>query len=91
VIFYLPAHSRRGLATLKVYPRCIGHGGMPVSVTAVKGSDPKILYYDSTKHKLDDEHPYTFVGYNDHVVLTFKSTESEIDYRDITDNKFTLH
>src|SRR5262249_34977200 len=57
--------------TLSVYPRCIGHGGMPVKVSELERPDPRILYYDPRKHPIDNAHPDTKVGYNGHVVLFF--------------------
>ncbi len=43
--------------SMTVYPRCIGHGGMPVSVTTMNGPDPNILYYDPRQHPIDEDDP----------------------------------
>jgi len=80
-------NKQRIAKTLTAYPRCIGHGGMPVSVTTVNSPDPKILYYDPRKHPIDNENQCTFVGYNGHVVLTFDGQAMKVEYCDITDGK----
>ena len=72
--------------SLKAYPRCIGHGGMPVSVTSLSDPDPNILYYDPRKHPIDKDDPETLVGYNGHVVLLFNGNKLVIEYRDIVDS-----
>jgi Calcineurin-like phosphoesterase len=47
----LTVYARQTVAkTLSVFPRCIGHGGMPVSVTALKRADSNIDYYDPGHH-----------------------------------------
>jgi hypothetical protein len=71
------------VGSLKAYPRCIGHGGMPVEVTSISEPDPKILYYDPRKHPIDKDNPTTFVGYNGHLVLVFDGNQLTIEYRDI--------
>lgn len=76
--------------SLRVYPRCIGHGGMPVELTALNEPDPKILFYDPRKHQIDNQDPDTFVGYNGHVVLIFDDEKLTIEYHDITDNNILL-
>ena len=75
---------------LKFYPRCIGHGGMPVEVTKLEEPDPRIQYYDPRKHPIDDDDPGTLVGYNGHLVLRFEGSELSIEYRDIVDNNLML-
>lgn len=76
--------------TLRVFPRCIGHGGMPVSVTVVRRPKPEILYYDPRQHAIDDENPDTKVGYNGHVVLVFDGARLTIEYHDILNNNTLL-
>lgn len=76
--------------TLKVYPRCIGHGGMPVEVTKLKRPDPRILCYDPRQHAIDDGDPNTKVGYNGHVLLVFKDAGLTIEYHDILNNDILL-
>jgi hypothetical protein len=76
--------------SLKVYPRCMGHGGMPVALTKLSQPDSRILYYDPRKHPIDDEDPDTFVGYNGHIVLLFQGAELKIEYHDIVDNNLLL-
>jgi Calcineurin-like phosphoesterase len=76
--------------SLRVYPRCIGHGGMPVEVTTLSQPDSRILYYDPRKHPIDDQDPDTFVGYNGHVELLFEGTVLKIEYYDIVDNNLLL-
>jgi len=76
--------------SLTAYPRCVGHGGMPVSVSELKTPDPKVLYYDPRTHAIDEDDPTTKVGYNGHLELTFKGTELNIEYRDILNNTVLL-
>jgi hypothetical protein len=83
----LTIYERQTIAgSLTVHPRCIGHGGMPVSVTELKTPDQKILYYDPRKHPIDNTDPDTFVGYNGHVDLIFTGDKMVIEYRDIVKN-----
>jgi hypothetical protein len=71
---------------LKPYPRCIGHGGMPVDLSELTKPDPKILFYDPRQHPIDHQHPHTKVGYNGHVVLLFRGAALTIEYHDIPNN-----
>ena len=77
-------------STLNVYPRCIGHSGMPVEVTNLSQPDPNIRYYDPRQHPIDKEDPDTKVGYNGHVVLHFDDPALTIEYRDILNNTILL-
>ena len=87
----LTIYKKREIAnTLRVFPRCIGHGGMPVSVTVVHQPKPEILYYDPRQHAIDDENPDTKVGYNGHVVLLFHGDRLTIEYHDILNNSTLL-
>jgi hypothetical protein len=87
----LTIYNKQAIAnSLTVYPRCIGHGGMPVEVTKVAEPDPRILYYDPRQHPIDDEDLNTQVGYNGHVVLTFEGSDLTIEYRDIVKNNLLL-
>jgi len=76
--------------SLNAYPRCIGHGGMPVEVTLVNQSRPEILYYDPRQHPIDKDDPDTMVGYNGHVLLVFNGTTLTIEYHDIVNNNILL-
>jgi len=76
--------------TLRAYPRCIGHGGMPVDLTRLKQPDPNVLYYDPRQHPIDKDDLKTQVGYNGHVVLIFNRTKLTIEYRDIVNNGLLL-
>ncbi len=76
--------------TLKAYPRCIGHGGMPVEITNVSQPDPRIRCYDPRKHAIDQDHPNTLVGYNGHLVLLFNGNKLTIEYHDIVNNDLLL-
>jgi hypothetical protein len=76
--------------SLSTYPRCIGHGGMPVEVTVVASSDRRILCYDPRKHAIDSQDIDTMVGYNGHVVLIFDGKALTIEYHDILKNKLLL-
>jgi hypothetical protein len=75
---------------LRAYPRCIGHGGMPVAITKLGRSEPSIAYYDPRQHPIDNEDPNTMVGYNGHVVLFFSGAELTIEYHDIVDDNLLL-
>jgi hypothetical protein len=87
----LTVYQKRTIAgTLQVYPRCIGHGGMPVEVTSLKQPDPNILYYDPRQHPIDKEDPDTKVGYNGHVALIFEGPVLKVEYRDILNNNVLL-
>ena len=76
--------------SLQVFPRCIGHGGMPVDLSVLKKSDPRILFYDPRRHPIDSHDMRTQVGFNGHLVLTFPSDAMTIEYRDIQDNALLL-
>lgn len=76
--------------SLRAYPRCIGHGGMPVEITKLSQPDPNILYYDPREHPIDEDDPDTKVGYNGHIVLLFDGPKLTIEYRDILRNNLLL-
>jgi hypothetical protein len=76
--------------SLNTYPRCIGHGGMPVEVTVVNQPKPEISYYDPRQHPIDKDDPDTMVGYNGHVVLIFSGAALTIEYHDILSNNVLL-
>jgi calcineurin-like phosphoesterase family protein len=87
----LTVYNKQVIAnSLTAYPRCIGHGGMPVEVTTLKKPDPDILYYDPRKHPIDKDDPNTMVGYNGHVVLLFEGTKLTIEYHDVVKNNLLL-
>lgn len=75
---------------LRVYPRCIGHGGMPVALTIVSQPKPEILYYDPRQHPIDNENPGTKVGFNGHVVILFHDRAMTIEYHDVLSNNILL-
>jgi hypothetical protein len=75
---------------LRVHPRCIGHGGMPVEVTRVPQPDPRILFYDPRQHPIDQKDPDKKVGYNGHAVLLFHGSRLTIEYHDILNNAVLL-
>ena len=76
--------------SLRVYPRCIGHAGMPVEVTKLSKADSNIFYYDPRQHPIDAQDQNTMVGYNGHVVLLFEGTNLTIEYHDIVNNNLLL-
>jgi hypothetical protein len=87
----LTVYNKQVIAnSLKVYPRCIGHSGMPVEVTKVSKPDPNILYYDPRQHPIDNQDENTKVGYNGHIVLLFERSNLTIEYHDIVDNTLLL-
>jgi hypothetical protein len=73
------------------YPRCIGHGGMPVSVSKLTKPDSRVLYYDPRTHAVDCDHPHTLVGYNGHVLLTFEREHLRVEYCDINGGRVMLN
>lgn len=87
----LTVYKKQTIATsLTAYPRCIGHGGMPVEVTTLKHPDSNILYYDPRQHPIDQDDPETKVGYNGHVVLLLDGPRLTIEYHDILSNDILL-
>jgi hypothetical protein len=87
----LTVYKKQTIAnTLKVYPRCIGHGGMPVEVTKLRKQDPNIAFYDPRQHPIDEDHSNTMVGYNGQVVLIINGADLTIEYRDILNNNLLL-
>ncbi len=75
---------------LHPYPRCIGHGGMPLDLSVLKKPDARILFYDPRSHPIDSRDTKTRVGFNGHLVLTFPDTALTIEYRDIQDNALLI-
>jgi len=70
---------------IKVFGRCIGHGGMPVS----RGRTPDIkdcncLFYDNRKYQNDEQ---IDVGYNGYVNMTFDGPKVQVDYLDLHSTK----
>jgi hypothetical protein len=87
----MTVYAKQTLAnSLTVYPRCIGHGGMPVEITRLRKPDPRILFYDPRRHPIDKIDRKTLVGYNGHVVLNIDGAELKIEYRDIDKNQLLL-
>ena len=83
-------HPQAVANSLKAYPRCIGHGGMPVQVTELSAANADVLYYDPRQHPIDDRDPKTKVGYNGHVVVLLDGPKLNLEYRDIIDNALIL-
>jgi hypothetical protein len=87
----LTVYKQRTVAnSLHVYPRCIGHGGMPVEVTKLSRPDSSILHYDPREHAIDDQDLDTKVGYNGHAVIILEGVNLTIEYRDIVKNSLLL-
>jgi hypothetical protein len=86
----LTVYEKQAVATLNVYPRCIGHGGMPVQVTKLGQPDPRILFYDPRQHPIDQGDLHTLVGYNGHIVLLFNGPDLMIEYHDVVNNNLLL-
>lgn len=72
--------------SLRAYPRCIGHGGMPVELTNLAKPDARIGFYDPRRHPIDYKDPKRKVGYNGHVLLEIDGATLKIEYRDIDDS-----
>jgi hypothetical protein len=69
-------------AGLRAYGRCLGHGGMPVSVSdlsQINVSKAPLTFYDASTHPLSDGTP---VGRNGFVLLTIDGCTLTFDYRD---------
>ena len=75
--------------SLRAYPRCIGHGGMPVELSTLARPDDRVAFYDPRRHPIDDRDQETKVGYNGHVQLEVDGPTLKIEYRDI-DNSILL-
>lgn len=71
---------------LRVFGRCMGHGGMPVDIDAdpARGAARNLVLFDKRlRTKIDDKYP---VGYNGYVVLKLKGPELTVEYYDDNDN-----
>ena len=71
---------------LRVFGRCIGHGGMPVDIDQEPGNDSlrNLVVFDKRlRKKIDEKYP---VGYNGYVILKLKGAEIAIEYYDDNDN-----
>ncbi len=80
----LTLYNKQTIAkSLTAYPRCVGHGGMPVDVSDPAKVKPSVQFYDPRTHAIDVDHPETKVGVNGHLRLTFDGPELSIEYRDI--------
>ena len=80
----LTLYNRQTIAkALTAYPRCVGHGGMPVDLSDPAKVNGDVQFYDPRTHPIDKDHPGTQVGFNGHLRLTFDGPELSIEYRDI--------
>lgn len=71
---------------MKVFGRCMGHGGMPVSIGEEPGTHKSlrnIVVFDQRERKKIDDYP---VGYNGYVVLKLNGPDLTISYYDDNDN-----
>jgi hypothetical protein len=71
---------------MKVFARCMGHSGMPVSIESEPGNGKSlrnIVLFDKRERKKIDNYP---VGYNGYVVLKLKGPEVVVEYYDDNDN-----
>jgi hypothetical protein len=77
--------SKEAGGNLCAYGRCLGHGGMPVSVSKPDGegcfdaSKAPLTFYDTSTHNLSDGTP---VGRNGFVLMTLDGFTLTFDYRD---------
>jgi hypothetical protein len=83
-------YNRQQVAGLTMYPRCIGHAGMPVSPSRLDVPTTAVAWYDPRTHAIDAKDKKTQVGYNGHAVLLFDGPKLTIEYRDIIDNTLLL-
>lgn len=68
---------------IQAYGRCIGHGGMPISISARPRHRPEagpLVAYDSREYQRFSGKP---VGYNGYVNLTFHGQRLTVEYRDV--------
>lgn len=71
---------------LKVFARCIGHGGMPVAIGEKPGAHHSLrnlVVYDDRERKKIDNYP---IGYNGYCIMKIKGPELVIEYYDDNDN-----
>lgn len=77
---YGPCRLKRGI---EAYGRCIGHGGMPVSIQAKPRHKPKqgpLVLYDDREYRRVSGMP---VGHNGYVNLVFQGPHLRVEYRDL--------
>lgn len=77
---YGPYHKKNGITA---YGRCVGHGGMPVTIHQkprhCPGEDPLVVYDDREYRAVGS----TPVGYNGYANLIFQGSRLRIEYRDL--------
>ena len=64
---------------IEAYGRCIGHGGMPVELCAIKNHSAPLLFTDTRSRSTEG----ITVGYNGHANLTFACDSLHINYVDL--------
>jgi drug/metabolite transporter (DMT)-like permease len=77
---YGPTRVERGI---EAYGRCLGHGGMPISIHAKPRVNQKkcpLVFYDDRQCRRVSGTP---VGYNGYANLIFRGRSLTIEYRDI--------
>ncbi|HET7897921.1 MAG TPA: hypothetical protein VFL47_09635, partial [Flavisolibacter sp.] len=71
---------------LRVFGRCIGHGGMPVDIEEDPNNNSQrnlVVFDKRLRKKIDEKYP---VGYNGYTVLKLNGPEVTIEYYDDNDN-----
>jgi hypothetical protein len=69
---------------VEAFGRCVGHGGMPISLETPKRGEVPLVVYDNRKRK---KVAGEAVGYNGLVSLTFDGPRLSVDYRDLTGSR----
>lgn len=73
---------------LSLYARCIGHGGMPVSVGDPNGTKQLVEYYDGSSARTQKLADGTIAGLNGYMQMVIQGSTVTMEYLDI--NKTSL-
>lgn len=76
-------YDKSTVAGISIFGRCVGHGGMPVELNAVKNTDVSLQYYDARVYQTYDNTP---VGFNGFVNINLEGNIATLDYRDVNNN-----
>jgi hypothetical protein len=73
----LAGYDLQGTGKLKAFGRCVGHGGMPLSLGQPRPDRLKPLFYDARMGSKN-------FGVNGHVNLLFEDSHLTVSYVDLT-------
>ena len=76
-------YDKSTAAGISIFARCVGHGGMPVELNAVKNTNVPLQYYDARVYQTYDNTP---VGFNGFVNINLEGNIATLDYRDVDNN-----